>query len=197
MAVADAAPSVVVANNCCGRGTIFFHQILFTPGNEYCPQRKISVVLNLNAIKGTGTNGRVRKQDILKYIEERGKQPVSQKQPQTVKSAPAKASINLQPGDEIVEMDRMRKLIADHMVMSKHTSPHVTNFVEADVTNLALWREKIKDDFLKREKIKLTFMPAFIEATAKALKEFPASMPRLTATGSFFGKMSISALLLH
>ena len=79
----------------------------------------------------------------------------------------------MQPGDQIVEMDRMRKLIADHMVMSKHTSPHVTNFVEADVTNLVLWREKIKDDFLKREKIKLTFMPAFVEATAKALKEFP------------------------
>jgi 2-oxoglutarate dehydrogenase E2 component (dihydrolipoamide succinyltransferase) len=70
-------------------------------------------------------------------------------------------------------MDRMRKLIAEHMVMSKHTSPHVTNFVEADVTNLALWREKTKDEFIKREKIKLTFMPAFLEATAKALKEHP------------------------
>jgi 2-oxoglutarate dehydrogenase E2 component (dihydrolipoamide succinyltransferase) len=70
-------------------------------------------------------------------------------------------------------MDRIRKLIADHMVMSKHTSPHVTNFVEADVTALALWREKAKDNFLKREKIKLTFMPAFIEATAKALRDYP------------------------
>ncbi|MBN1144346.1 MAG: 2-oxo acid dehydrogenase subunit E2, partial [Bacteroidales bacterium] len=75
--------------------------------------------------------------------------------------------------DEIVEMDRMRKLIAEHMVMSRDTSVHVTNFVEADVTGLALWREKHKDEFLKREKIKLTFMPAFLEATAKALKEFP------------------------
>ncbi len=79
----------------------------------------------------------------------------------------------MQPGDEIVEMDRMRRLIADHMVMSKQTSPHVTNFVEADVTNLVLWREKFKEEFLKREKLKLTFMPAFVEATAKALKEFP------------------------
>jgi 2-oxoglutarate dehydrogenase E2 component (dihydrolipoamide succinyltransferase) len=127
----------------------------------------------LDAITGTGANGRVRKQDVLKYLENRGKQPVAQK-PETVRSpATAKVNINLQPGDEIVEMDRMRKLIADHMVMSKHTAPHVTNFVEADVTNLALWREKNKDEFLKREKIKLTYMPAFLEATAKALKEFP------------------------
>ena len=133
----------------------------------------------LDSIKGTGENGRVRKQDILKYLEERGKKPAAEKQepavkmPLTGKGEALKTTISLQPGDEIVEMDRMRKLIADHMVMSKHTSPHVTNFVEADVTNLALWREKIKDEFLKREKIKLTFMPAFLEATAKALKEYP------------------------
>jgi 2-oxoglutarate dehydrogenase E2 component (dihydrolipoamide succinyltransferase) len=127
----------------------------------------------LDAITGTGANGRVRKQDVLKYLENRGSQPVAQK-PEPVRSpATAKANINLQPGDEIVEMDRMRKLIADHMVMSKHTAPHVTNFVEADVTNLALWREKNKDEFLKRERIKLTYMPAFLEATAKALKEYP------------------------
>jgi 2-oxoglutarate dehydrogenase E2 component (dihydrolipoamide succinyltransferase) len=127
----------------------------------------------LDAITGTGANGRVRKQDVLKYLENRGSQPVTQK-PEPVRSpATAKVNINLQPGDEIIEMDRMRKLIADHMVMSKHTAPHVTNFVEADVTNLALWREKNKDEFLKREKIKLTYMPAFLEATAKALKEYP------------------------
>jgi 2-oxoglutarate dehydrogenase E2 component (dihydrolipoamide succinyltransferase) len=127
----------------------------------------------LNSIQGTGTGGRVRKQDVLKYLENLDKQPLPQKQEQVRKYEPYKVSINLQQGDEIVEMDRMRKLIADHMVMSKHTSPHVTNFVEADVTNLALWRDKIKDEFLKREKIKMTFMPAFIEATAKVLKEFP------------------------
>jgi 2-oxoglutarate dehydrogenase E2 component (dihydrolipoamide succinyltransferase) len=127
----------------------------------------------LDAITGTGANGRVRKQDVLKYLENRGSQPVTQK-PEPVRSpATAKVNINLQPGDEIIEMDRMRKLIADHMVMSKHTAPHVTNFVEADVTNLALWREKNKDEFLKRERIKLTYMPAFLEATAKALKEYP------------------------
>lgn len=127
----------------------------------------------LDSITGTGANGRVRKQDVLKYLESRGKQPAAQKPEPGRKTEPAKVSVTLQSGDEIVEMDRMRKLIAEHMVMSKRTSPHVTNFVEADVTTLALWRDKIKDDFLKREKIKMTFMPAFLEATAKALKEYP------------------------
>ena len=132
----------------------------------------------LSSIPGNGTSGRVRKTDVLQYLEKRTQQPAAIKQEpgkpeQAKRPEPSKVNITMQPGDQIVEMDRMRKLIADHMVMSKHTSPHVTNFVEADVTNLVLWREKIKDDFLKREKIKLTFMPAFVEATAKALKEFP------------------------
>lgn len=132
----------------------------------------------LDSIPGKGTDGRVRKTDVLQYLEKRTQQPAAVKQEpvkqeQPKRPEPARVNISMQPGDQIVEMDRMRKLIADHMVMSKHTSPHVTNFVEADVTNLVLWRDKIKDDFLKREKIKLTFMPAFVEATAKALKEFP------------------------
>ena len=127
----------------------------------------------LDKLQGTGNNGRVRKQDVLKYLENRGKQPVAPKQEPARRPESGKVTISMQPGDEIVEMDRMRRLIADHMVMSKQTSPHVTNFVEADVTNLVLWREKFKEEFLKREKLKLTFMPAFVEATAKALKEFP------------------------
>ncbi|HLO59986.1 MAG TPA: dihydrolipoamide acetyltransferase family protein [Bacteroidales bacterium] len=133
----------------------------------------------LDSIKGTGENGRVRKQDILKYLEQRSNQPAQAKQDTTAKAvpadrpAPAKVNVSAMAGDEIVQMDRMRKMIADHMVMSKQVSPHVTNFVEADVTNLALWREKVKDSFAKREKIKLTFMPAFLEATAKALREYP------------------------
>jgi 2-oxoglutarate dehydrogenase E2 component (dihydrolipoamide succinyltransferase) len=127
----------------------------------------------LDSIPGTGTGGRVRKQDVLQYLENRTKQPVTKKTEPAKSQGASKVSVSLQPGDEIVEMDRMRKLIADHMVMSKQTSPHVTNFVEADVTNLALWREKVKEDFLKKEKIKLTYMPAFVEATAKALREYP------------------------
>lgn len=128
----------------------------------------------LDSIKGTGDNGRVRKHDVLKYLEERGKKPtVEEPKDEVQKAGMPKVSVGLQPGDEVVQMDRMRKLIAEHMVMSKHTSPHVTNFIEADVTGLALWREKTKDDFLKREKIKLTFMPVFVEAVARALKEYP------------------------
>lgn len=77
------------------------------------------------------------------------------------------------PGDEIIEMDRMRKLIADHMVMSKHTAPHVPSFVEADVTNMVLWRDKVKNQFEKREGTKITFTPMFIECVVKAIKDFP------------------------
>ncbi len=140
--------------------------------NSIAAKENISAA-ELDAIPGTGENGRVRKQDLLKYIENRGKQPVQQQAAAPKTASSAKVNIALQPGDQIVEMDRMRKLIAEHMVMSRDTSVHVTNFIEADVTGLALWREKHKDEFLKREKIKLTFMPAFLEATAKALKEFP------------------------
>jgi 2-oxoglutarate dehydrogenase E2 component (dihydrolipoamide succinyltransferase) len=77
------------------------------------------------------------------------------------------------PGDEIMEMDRMRKIIAEHMVMSKHTSPHVTSYVEADVTNIVNWRNKVKDSFKKRENENITFTPIFIEAIVKAIKDFP------------------------
>ena len=131
----------------------------------------------LDKIPGTGENGRVKKDDILKYIENR-KTPqenvVAKPAPQVSTSqTSAPATVKLFPGDEIVEMDRMRRAIADHMVMSKHTSPHVTGFVEADVTNMVLWRTKNKDEFQKREKLNLTYMPIFLEATVKALKDFP------------------------
>jgi len=127
----------------------------------------------LDSIPGTGAGGRVRKQDILKHLETRKSIPPATQADPARKPAPAKVGITLQPGDQVVEMDRMRRLIAAHMVMSKQTSPHVTNFIEADVTGLVLWRDKIKDEFYGREKIKLTFMPAFVEASAKALREFP------------------------
>jgi 2-oxoglutarate dehydrogenase E2 component (dihydrolipoamide succinyltransferase) len=96
--------------------------------------------------------------------------------PEPVKQQPADdkaTSSSLSGGDEIIEMDRMRRLIADHMVMSKHTSPHVTSFVEADVTNLVLWRERIKGNFEKREGEKITFTPIFIEAVVRAIKDLP------------------------
>jgi 2-oxoglutarate dehydrogenase E2 component (dihydrolipoamide succinyltransferase) len=90
-----------------------------------------------------------------------------------VKTEKAPSKFTLFPGDEIIEMDRMRKLIADHMVMSMHTSPHVTSFVEADVTNLVMWRDRHKTGFEKREGEKITFTPCFIEAVTKAIKDFP------------------------
>jgi 2-oxoglutarate dehydrogenase E2 component (dihydrolipoamide succinyltransferase) len=107
-------------------------------------------------------------------------QPVEPVQTQTAvpvadapKTAPQPAATSISGSHEIIEMDRMRRLIADHMVYSKHTSPHVTSFVEADVTELVNWREKIKNSFEKREGEKITFTPIFIEAVVKAIKDFP------------------------
>ncbi|MBN1188059.1 MAG: 2-oxo acid dehydrogenase subunit E2 [Bacteroidales bacterium] len=125
----------------------------------------------LNSIEGTGRNKRVTKSDLLTYIENRAGKGTYTTVPSS--SKPAKASVSLSAGDEIVEMDRMRKIIADHMVMSKQVSPHVTNILEVDVTNLVMWRNKVKDSFQKREGEKITFLPIIIEATAKALKDFP------------------------
>lgn len=139
----------------------------------------------LDNIQGSGSEGRVTKHDILTYIENRGSAPA----PAAKTAAPAKSAaapaqgggqmpkytgtIPVFPGDEIVEMDRMRKLISEHMVMSKHVSPHVTSFVEADVTNIVNWRNKVKKEFEKREGEKITFTPIFIEALVKAIKDFP------------------------
>lgn len=141
-------------------------------------QEGISIT-ELETIAGTGANGRVTKNDIFAYIPNKGKQAATVINKPQVTTAPSngtasqKPAVSVNAGDEIIEMDRMRKLIADHMVMSKHTSPHVTSFVEADVTNLVLWREKIKKEFEKREGEKLTFTPLFIEALAKTIKDFP------------------------
>jgi 2-oxoglutarate dehydrogenase E2 component (dihydrolipoamide succinyltransferase) len=110
-------------------------------------------------------------------------EPVFEKpKPGPAKQEPVASSASLSGGDEIIEMDRMRRLIADHMVMSKHTSPHVTSFVEADVTNLVLWRERIKSSFEKREGEKITFTPIFIEAVVRAIKDLP--MINISVTGT-------------
>lgn len=141
-------------------------------------------ISELDQIKGSGSEGRVTKQDVLDFIAQKDSGTVkvektespkdgksdSPKVEQPPKTAPA---VSVSGGDEIIEMDRMRKLIADHMVMSKQTSPHVTSFVEADVTNLVQWRERNKKIFEKRENEKITFTPIFIEAVARAIKDFP------------------------
>lgn len=132
-------------------------------------------VAELEAILGTGKDGRVTKNDILAYIPNRGKQTIvaPQKIAQPANGIISKPAISVSGNDEIIEMDRMRKLIAEHMIMSKQVSPHVTSYVEADVTNIVLWREKNKKQFEKREGEKITFTPIFIEAIAKAIRDFP------------------------
>ncbi len=141
-------------------------------------EEKISMV-ELEQIPGSGKDNRVTKADMLSYVENRSSQPAAAtakpaSQPaQVAKPTASAAPISTSGNVEIVEMDRMRKLIANHMVHSLATSAHVTSFVEADVTELVLWRNKIKDGFQKREGEKITFTPIFIEAVAKALKEFP------------------------
>ena len=135
----------------------------------------------LDAISGTGKDERVTKNDILKYIEDKkaGKTaaPKPQMQPvETSKAAapkPPKAPVSVNGGDEIIEMSRMGKLIAHHMVDSVQTSAHVQSFIEVDVTNIWNWRNKIKNEYQKREGEKLTFTPIFMEAVAKTIKDFP------------------------
>jgi 2-oxoglutarate dehydrogenase E2 component (dihydrolipoamide succinyltransferase) len=132
----------------------------------------------LDGIVGTGSDGRLTKDDLLNYIQNKqgGKAPAVAAHTaaaQPVKAPAPQAGTSVSGGDEIIEMDRMRKLIADHMTMSKQTSPHVTSFVEADVTNMVMWREKVKKNFEKRENEKITFTPIFVEAVSKAIKDFP------------------------
>ena len=141
----------------------------------------------LENIEGTGSEGRVTKRDILSYVQNRGNAPVAPAVSAPVTtvsvatpSAPASTApavkapkVTLMPGDEIIEMDRMRKIIAENMVMSKQVSPHVTSFVEADVTNMVKWRDKAKKVYEKREGEKITFTPMFIECVVKAIKDYP------------------------
>ncbi len=135
-------------------------------------------MVELESIKGSGLNDRVQKSDILSYVEARKKGNISpQVKPSgvkvEVKQEQPKVSASLGSGDQIIEMDRVRKIIADHMVMSKKVSPHVTSVVEADVTNLVLWRTRIKDDFSAKYGEKITYMPIFTEAVARAITEYP------------------------
>ena len=153
----------------------------------------------LDHINGSGAEGRVTKSDVLNFVKSRSsnghaastapasqpapaqsnKPAASAPKPQT--SSPA-STVTTDGGDEIIEMDRMRKMIADHMVMSKQTSPHVTSFVEADVTHIVEWRNRIKNQFQQREGEKMTFTPIFIEAVVKAIKDFP--MINVTVDGT-------------
>jgi 2-oxoglutarate dehydrogenase E2 component (dihydrolipoamide succinyltransferase) len=153
-------------------------------------------IAELQTISGTGKEGRITKVDILEYIKNRGNQPkvvatpslmvdtVSSVSPSPVATKAAPVSVN--GGDEIVEMDRMRKLISGYMVASVQTSAHVQSFIEVDVTNIVKWRDRVKTAFEKREGEKLTFTPIFMEAVAKALKDFPGM--NISVDGDFIIK---------
>lgn len=145
----------------------------------------------LESISGSGKDGRVNKEDILKYIETRNSQVTSSNVvapttsiQQSKTQNPAPVSVN--GGDEIVEMDRMRKLISGYMVASVQTSAHVQSFIEVDVTNIVKWRDKVKTAFEKREGEKLTFTPIMMEAVARALKDFPGM--NISVDGDFIIK---------
>ena len=150
-------------------------------------------VAELENISGSGKDGRVTKEDVLNYIKTRSvvapttiEAPKPVVQPQAAVTKPQTAPVSVNGGDEIIEMDRMRKLISGYMVASVQTSAHVQSFIEVDVTNIVKWREKVKTAFEKREGEKLTYTPIFMEAVAKALKDFP--MMNIAVDGDFIIK---------
>jgi 2-oxoglutarate dehydrogenase E2 component (dihydrolipoamide succinyltransferase) len=144
----------------------------------------------LESIAGSGKDGRVTKEDILNYIKNRGNQPiaalVSVPKPASAPMTAQAVPVSVNGGDEIVEMDRMRKLISGYMVASVQTSAHVQSFIEVDVTNIVKWRDRVKGAFEKREGEKLTFTPIMMEAVAKALKDFPGM--NISVDGDFIIK---------
>jgi len=195
----EAVPAALAAENTRSENTgsdRFYSPLV----KSIAAQEQISTA-ELETIKGSGADGRLTKDDLLTYLQNGRDPALAGLHPQTSvsaanhtvvnhaavtnstpavltpaatsKSTLAQPAVSISGSDEIIEMDRMGKLISDHMVMSKHTSAHVTSFVEADVTNMVLWREKVKKNFEKRENEKITFTPIFIEAVTKAIKDFP------------------------
>lgn len=122
-------------------------------------------ITELDSIAGSGKDGRVTKKDVQDYLRSRGNASLAD----STDVKPVSSMV----GDRVVEMDRLRKLIADHMVMSKQVSPHVTSFIDVDVTNIVNWRNKVKDSFQKREGEKITFTPIFLSASSQALRDYP------------------------
>ena len=174
--VAPAAPNAPIAKNSNGR---FYSPLVRSMAKEEGIGQA-----ELDQIKGSGKDGRVTKKDVLAYLEGGRNAPAAAPAPAatpavTPAAAPkapaatATPSITPSAGDEIIEMDRMRKLIADHMVNSVQTSPHVTSFVEADMTKVVLWRNKVKKSFQEKHGEKITFTPIIMEAIVKAIQDFP------------------------
>ncbi|PLW92183.1 MAG: hypothetical protein C0592_12110 [Marinilabiliales bacterium] len=134
--------------------------------------RKENISLSeLDSVHGSGSNGRLTKEDLLQFIEKRKTAPAEKKT--SLKSVPVNAPVISSGNDEVIEMDRVRKLIADHMVLSKQTSPHVTSFIEVDMSKVVNWREKNKAAFEKKYGSKITYTHIIMDAAVKALKDFP------------------------
>lgn len=195
-AVQEIAKTVEVAKETVTTTTDFTtSEKFFSPLVKNIANAEGVSVTELESIQGSGKDARVTKDDILSYVKTRGTQTattstaaVSQSKPTSVVATPAvkAAPVSVNGGDEIVEMDRMRKLISGYMVQSLQTSAHVQSFIEVDVTNIVNWRNKIKNSFEKREGEKLTFTPIFMEVVAKALKDFP--MMNISVDGDFIVK---------
>lgn len=176
-APAPTAAPVVTQSNSSTEGAKFYSPLVLNIASS----EGISMS-ELEKIPGTGNEGRVTKKDILNYVANRSSNTAPQLTTSAPQSSPIATSEAQAPSTattsaggnvEIIEMDRMRKLIADHMVKSKATSPHVTSFTEADVTNIVNWRNKIKGTFEKKYSEKITFTPIFIEAIVNAIKKYP------------------------
>ncbi len=171
--VAATSTTVAVPANVANTSSRFYSPLV----KNIAKQENISIA-ELEAIAGSGAEGRLTKKDILSHVENRQAAPttivapVAAPKPANTPSVAA-TSVSVSGNVEIIEMDRMRKLIADHMVMSKQTSPHVTSFVEADVTNMFNWRSKVKGEYSKKYGENITFTPIFVEAVARAIRDFP------------------------
>ena len=200
VAVAEVAKAVEVAKETVAPADFSASEKFFSPLVKNIAKEEGISLAELESIAGSGKDGRVNKEDLLNYIKNRGSQTSVQSsvasaqsivaQPVTTSNSqlptPSSQPVSVNGGDEIVEMDRMRKLISGYMVASVQTSAHVQSFIEVDVTNIVKWRDKVKNAFEKREGEKLTFTPIFMEAVAKALKDSPGM--NISVDGEFIIK---------
>jgi len=190
--VAEVAKTVEAAKEVAAPANFADSDKFFSPLVKNIAKEEGVSLAELESIQGSGKDGRVNKEDILNYIKNRGNQPaavpapVAQAPVAAVPTASKAAPVSVNGGDEIVEMDRMRKLISGYMVVVVQTSANEQLFIEGDVTNIVKWRDKVKNAFEKREGEKLTFTPIFMEAVAKALKDFPGM--NISVDGDFIIK---------
>jgi 2-oxoglutarate dehydrogenase E2 component (dihydrolipoamide succinyltransferase) len=190
MPVAEVEKTVEVATTIAAPADFKSSDKFFSPLVKNIATAEGISLNELENMAGSGKDGRVTKEDILNYIKTRGSQPavtpVAAPKPVSTPVAAQAVPVSVNGGDEIVEMDRMRKLISGYMVASVQTSAHVQSFIEVDVTNIVKWRDRVKNAFEKREGEKLTFTPIFMEAVAKALKDFPGM--NISVDGDFIIK---------